>query len=165
MSGLDTAAVVALYDAVISHAKTTALFNAGVTDHEPLNPPATGLSCAVLLGPLVPVGRASGLSVTSGRLEFQIRVYSPRLAQPGGSNDRTVLAAASTLIGAYSGDFELTVGNIPAGLVRNVDLLGAYGAALQMTPGWLLADGAPFRVCDVTLPLILNDLWCQKGAS
>ena len=105
MSGLDADAVVTLYDAVVSHAQVTGLFGAGVTDHEPLNPPATGLSAAVLLGPLAPVGRASGLGATSGRLEFQVRIYSPRVSLPSGPTDRTVLRAAAVLMAAYSGDF------------------------------------------------------------
>lgn len=161
MAGLDADAVTALYDAITSHAKTTGLFNGGTTDHEPLNPPAVGLSCAVLLGPLVPVGRASGLNVTSGRLEFQVRIYSPRVQLPAGGTDRTMLRAVATLLAAYSGDFELVTGELAAGLVRMIDLLGAYGTPLQAQPGWLTQDGAPYRVTEIILPLILNDMWGQ----
>lgn len=163
MAGLDTGAVTALYDAVASHAQATGLFGGGTTDHEPLNPPAAGLSCAVLLGPLVPVGRASGLNATSGRLEFQVRVYSPRVQLPAGGIDRDMLQAVATLLAAYSGDFELITGELDEGLVRMIDLLGAYGTPLSAQPGWLTQDGAPYRVTEIILPLILNDMWGQNA--
>ena len=53
-------------------------------------------------------------------------------------------------------------GSIAAGLVRCVDLLGMYGTPMQMTPGWLEADSAPFRVAEITLPVVLNDMWIQS---
>jgi hypothetical protein len=163
VSGLDVGAVTALYDAVLSHAQGSGLFNAGVTDHEPMNPPAVGMSAAVLLGPLTPAGRASGLRATSGRLEFQVRLYLPRVQMPQSGIDRQLLQAAAVLMAAYSGDFGLVAGEIADGLVRMIDLLGAYGTPMQMTPGWLDAEGTPFRVADIVLPVILNDMWGQAS--
>lgn len=159
MSGLDSAAVTAIYDALLSHAQSLRLFEA-TTDHEPLSPPGTGLSCAIMLGPLEPV-RAGGLAATSGRLEFQVRIYSPRLSLPASGVDRALLKAVTTLMNAYTGDFDLLTGNIAAGLVRMVDLLGAYGQPLRGSPGWLVQDGAHYRVYEITLPLVLNDIWGQ----
>lgn len=161
MAGLDAAAVTAIYGALLSHAQQLRLFET-VDDHEPLNPPGAGLSCAIMLGPLEPV-RASGLAATSGRLEFQVRVYSPRLALPASGIDRKMMQAVTTLMNAYSGDFDLLTGNVAAGLVRNIDLLGAYGVPLRGQPGWLVHDGAHYRVYEITLPLILNDIWSQSA--
>jgi len=160
MAGLDAAAILAVYDSLKSHAQSLKLFQA-VTEHEPLNPPAGGLSCAILLGPLTPLSGGSGLAATSGRLEFHVRIYAHRSQYPSARIERDVLGAACTLMGAYSADFELLIGNIASGLVRDIDLLGRYGAPLSMTPGWLAADGAPFRIADITLPLILNDIFGQ----
>lgn len=159
MSGLDGPAVIALYDALMSHAMSLKLFEA-VTDHEPPNPPGGGLHCAIMLGPLEPI-RSSGLAATSGRLEFQARIYSPRYSLSNSAIDRKILQAATTLMSAYSGDFDLLTGNVAAGLVRNIDLLGSYGTPLRGTPGWLVQDGAPFRVYEISLPLILNDVFGQ----
>ncbi len=159
MSGLDAAAVTALYDSLVSHAQSLKLFEA-VTDHEPLNPPGGGLSCAVMLGPLEPI-RSSGLAATSGRLEFAVRVYSARLQVPASGIDRKLMQAVTTLMNAYTGDLDLLTGNIASGLVRNVDLLGAYGTPLRGSPGWLVQDGAHYRIYEITLPLILNDVWNQ----
>ena len=163
MAGLDVAAVTAIYDAVVSHASGTGLFASEVLDHEPLNAPGTGLSCAIMMGPLVPVGRASGLGKTSGRLEFTAQVATPMTQLPAGGVDREMLQAAAVLLAAYSGDFELVTGEIAEGLVRMVDLLGAFGAPLQMAPGWLEFAGTPLRVVRITLPLILNDMWGQSS--
>ena len=161
MAGLDVTAVTAIYDAIVSHASGTGLFSSEVLDHEPLNAPGTGLSCAVMLGPLVPAGRISGLGKTSGRLEFGVQVYSPVTALPSGGVDRELLQAAAVLLAAYSGDFELVTGEIAAGLIWGIDLLGAFGAPLSMTPGWLEFAGTPLRVARITLPVICNDLWAQ----
>jgi hypothetical protein len=163
MAGLDVDAVVALYDAVVSHAMAVGLFSNRVTDHEPLNPPSTGLSCAVLLGPLVPLPRASGLRKTSGRLEFHVRVYSPAPQLPAAGIDRGMLKAVATLMAAYSADFSLVTGSVAEGLVNMIDLLGAYGTPLSAQPGWLTQDSVPFRVTDIVLPLILNDMWSQAS--
>jgi hypothetical protein len=45
--------------------------------------------------------------------------------------------------------------------VRNVDLLGAYGAGLSALAGYLNVDNKMFRVVDLTLPLIVNNVWEQ----
>lgn len=154
---LDGNGITAIYDALTTHAQTLGLFDR-VNDHETTNPPGRGLSCSILLGPLAPV-RGSGLASTSGRLEMTARVYAPRPSTTPGMVDRQILGAAVLLLAAYSGDFELD--NVPDGLVRAIDLLGAYGAGLSMEPGWLTQDGTPYRIAEITLPLILNDMWGQ----
>lgn len=161
MAGLDAAAVMAIYDSLLSHAQSLKVFD-HVGDHEPLSPPGAGLTLAIMLGPVEPV-RSSGLAATSGRLEFQARIYSPRVALPAGGIDRKMLQACTTLLNAYTGDFDLLTGNIAAGLVRNVDLLGAYGTPLRGQPGWLVQDGAHYRIYEITLPLVLNDIWGQQA--
>ena len=160
---LDDAAIIAIYDAVSSHAKASGLFD-GVLDHEPWTslPDASKMYAAVLLGPLGPAPGASGLSSTSGRLELSVRVYATRTSQPGAC-DRKVLGAATKLMAAYSGDFELEAPDIPDGLINSIDLLGARGGPMAMVPGWLQMDGAPLRVAEITLPVILNDVWGQSA--
>lgn len=157
---LDADAITAIYNAVSSHAQTLGIFDR-VDDHEPSSPPGRGLTCSILLGPLAPARAASGLAATTGRLELSIRIYAPRVQLPAGTLDRDVLSATCTLLAAYSGDFELV--DVPDGLVRCIDLLGAYGNPLEATPGWLTQDGTPYRVVEIALPLILNDMWGQAS--
>jgi len=40
-------------------------------------------------------------------------------------------------------------------------LLGAFGDPLKFEPGWLDPNGSPYRVGELTLPLILNDVFPQ----
>lgn len=150
--------ITALYDALQSNALTLGLFDK-VGDHEPSNAPGKGLTAAVMMGDLGPTPRGSGLASTSARLEFSIRIYGPRLKTPRPNVDRDLLAATVLLIGQYSADFELV--NVPDGLVRCIDLLGAYGEPVNAKPGWLTQDGSPYRIQEITVPLILNDVWPQ----
>lgn len=161
MSGLDTTAITAIYDALVSHAQALGIFDQ-VNDAELTAPPGSGVVCAIMLGDLAPARAGSGLAATSGRLEFQARVYAPRLSQTPGAVDRLILGATCTLLAAYSGDFELDLA--PDGLVREIDLLGAYGTPLSATAQWLMAGGdSPTRVMTISLPLIINDMWGQTG--
>lgn len=155
---LDADGITAIYDALTSHAQTLGVFDR-VNDHEAQQPPGRGLSCSILLGPLTPI-RASGMASTSGRLEMTARVYTPRPSNAPGDIDRQVLGAACQLLAAYSSDFELD--GVPDSLVRAVDLLGAYGTGLSMEPGWLTQDGTPYRVAEITLPILINDMWGQQ---
>ena len=138
--------------AVMDHARRLGRF-ATVLDHEPTAAPGQrGVTVAYWLGPVEPI-RASGLNSTSARVEFAARLYRNMFAEP--QSDLEIIGALDTLMAAYSGDFTL------GGLVRSIDLLGAYGAPLGATPGYATVGTTLFRVVDVVLPLIVNDLWTQ----
>ena len=154
----DDAAVRTLFDQVVSHAASLGIFER-VNSHEPKNAPGSGLSCSVWAGPIGPIARASGLASTSGRVVFNIRVYSSMLAEPQDDIDREILTATSVLMGAYSGDFTL------GGNARAIDLLGMYGTPLSADPGYINHDGKLFRVMEITLPVIVNDMWSQTATA
>lgn len=152
----DAAAVTALFAAVVSHQQDLGLFDR-VGTHEPKNAPGRGLTCATWVQSIAPVAAASGLNSTSGRVEFQVRVYTSMLAEPQDDIDKDILTAVTTLLNEYSGAFTL------GGSVRDVDLLGQHGTALSAQAGYLTQDGKTFRVMVVTLPIIINDLWSQSA--
>jgi len=156
---LDPQHIAALYDAILDKARALKLFQGGITGAESDNPPGQGAALALILGPLSALPRASGLAETSCRLEFTVRITMPRTKKTPEEVDRALLYASVTLINAFSSDFELT--NVPDNLVRNIDLLGAYGQALGMHPGWLTEGEVRYRVADITLPVILNDTFAQ----
>jgi hypothetical protein len=54
---------------------------------------------------------------------------------------------------ALSGDFTLN------GQVRNVDILGESGERLRAQPGFVEQDGKYFRIAELTLPVVINDMW------
>lgn len=144
----------ALLDAVVSHAQALGLFER-VNGHEPKNAPGNGLSYAVWVDRIQPLGSVSGLSETSGVIVLNGRVYTSMTTEPQDFIDIHALDAIDALMTSYSGDYDL------GGQVRNVDLLGQSGFALSMEAGYLNQDGKLFRVMTLTIPLIVNDLWSQ----
>lgn len=150
----DAAAIDALFAAVTSKALSLAVFDR-VTGHEPKNAPGRGLSCAFWLESVRPAGRASGLNITSGVITFGARIYQSFLTKPEDGIDPDVLAAASALLAAYSGSFTLS------GTVLAIDLLGAYGPPLGLQAGYTEQDGKHFRITDITIPIVIADLWGQ----
>ncbi|WP_367138851.1 MULTISPECIES: hypothetical protein [Streptomyces] len=141
-----------ILDAIVSHAMSLGYFET-VNGHEPQSPPTSGLTAAVWVEQIGPAVGASGLSATSTRLAFCVRLYTSLLQQPADAIDPQLMAALDALLAAYSGDFTL------GGTVRQVDLLGAFGDPLSARAGYLIESGAEYRVMTVTLPVIVNDLW------
>lgn len=145
----------AIVDALASHAAGTGHFER-VNEHEAVNAPGSGLTAGIWPQTIRPVPAVSGLAVTSVRIPFTLRIYSSALQQPADAIDPAVLAATDALMTAYSGDFEL------GGLAMEIDLLGAGGEPLSATAGWLrLNDGGTFRVMDITIPVIVANVWTQ----
>ena len=147
-----------LFDAVESHALATGEFNQ-VNTHEPKSKPDNGLTAGIWVQTIEPVAEGSGLAATTTRVEFMCRLYTSFIAEPADLIDPDLLDASLVLMKAYSGDFGLTI--ITADDVRMIDLLGAYGAPLAAQAGYVEQDGAIFRVVDITLPIIVNDLFTQ----
>jgi hypothetical protein len=152
----DSAAVATLFDKVQSHAMSLGVFES-VNNHEPKSAPGNGVRAALWVQDIRPMGRASGLSATSGVVTLNVRVYSSFLQQPLDDIDPGILTAVTTLLNAYTGDFDLGAS------VRNVDLLGIYGAAMSAQAGYLTQDSKVYRIMTVTLPIVINDLWAQGG--
>lgn len=161
------AAAIVLYDAspfnaksiismVASHAGRLGWFER-VNEHELLNAPGLGLTCAVWCDDVRPVPARSGLDATSIRFAMFVRIYTSALMQPVDAIDPNVISAADALLAAYTADFTLE------GLVSNVDLLGAHGVPLSGRAGYLTIDHKPMRVFTITLPLIINDIWSQDA--
>lgn len=141
-----------LFAALSSHAETLGLFDR-VNNHEPHNAPGSGLTYALWWMRLGPV-QSSGLSSTSGLVTFMGRIHRPA-PQPQDQVDLDVLAATDALVAAYSADFTL------GGLIRAVDLAGQTGTSLSAQAGWLVVDTTTYRTSDITIPLIVNDLFPQ----
>lgn len=146
--------VPAIVAAVESHASTTGLFERIVTT-EPKSAPGKGLSAAIWFGGFEPVPGGSGLDALTVRVTMMLRVLKPMLSQPYGQIDPDMMTALDTLLAAYCNAFTLD------GLIRNVDLLGQHGVQLSAKPGYVTIEQQMYRIVDVTLPLIVNDLWVE----
>lgn len=152
----DQAAVNTLFDSVVSGALALNIFET-VNAHEPKSAPGNGLRAAVWVQDIRGIGAASGAAATSGVVTLNIRLYKGFLALPTDEIDPDLLTACTTLLGAYTGDFDL------GGTVRCIDLLGMYGTALGAVAGYLTQDGKIFRIYTITFPVVINDLWLQDA--
>jgi len=150
VSFFDTDAVNALFSALESHALKLGIFRR-VDTHEPENAPGEGISCSILLGPLASDGTVSGLGTVSGTLTWLIMIWSSMMQKPLDGIDPAVLVAESTLLNEYSGNFTL------GGLVRNIDLLH-----LRSDPVYVEQEGKQFRVRQISLPMVIDDLWVMS---
>ncbi len=146
---LDAVSIIA---AAESHAASLGVFETVVTS-EPKNAPGNGVTCAIWLDQIGPVPAASGLVSVSARLVLMVRVMKPFLSQPYGRIDTDMLIAVDALMRSYSIGFTL------GGLIRNVDVLGQFGAPLGGRAGYVQIDKSVYRLMDITLPMIINDLW------
>jgi hypothetical protein len=144
----------ALFAAVQSKAQQLNVFDT-VTFHEPKSAPQGLAVLALWLSAVTPLGPASGLGITSGRVSLRGRIYLSDLQKPEDATEGKLLSLVSALFGAVTGNFTL------GGLVMEVDLLGIHGESLGATAGYLDQDGKFFRTADVTVPLIVSDLWEQ----
>lgn len=128
-----------------------------VTRHEPKNAPGSGLTAAIWVQRIDPLGPGSGLDETSVKVEMNIRMSTNMLAEPQDEIDPKIMTAAFQLMGAYSGDFTL------GGLIRSVDLLGMYGTPMSAQAGYLTHDQKLYRIMTLIIPLIINDVFDQEA--
>jgi hypothetical protein len=150
--------IVGIIGAVESHAASIDGIERVVTN-EPKNAPGDGISCAIWVSDIEPLGVASGLDKVSVLLSLTVRLMKPLLSQPYGQIDPDLLATADRLMRAYAGDFTL------GGEVRNVDLLGMYGSKMAAHTAYMTLAKGSYRIVDITLPLVINDLWDEVAGS
>lgn len=149
-----------LYDGIISHQKAKGFFDLVIT-HEPKSAPPNGVTAATFFQRIRPTQRVSGLASVSVRVEVVTRLYTPMLDIDESRIDPRVYRAATLLMEAYAGDFELNTGGTRR--VMHVDLLGAHGDPLEARAGYLNQDGRVYRVFDIVTPLIIDDVWSMAA--
>lgn len=142
-----------ILDALASHALSTGFFSS-VNEHESKQAPPEAITASIWVERISPV-KTSGLANTSIRLQVEVRLYSGTLSEPYDDIDPNLTKALDALMRAYVNDFTL------GGLIRHVDLFGAYGPALDARTGFINMDGKEFRVFSINVPLIVDDLWVQ----
>lgn len=152
---MDTRAITA---ALVSHASSMGYFEA-VNLHELKGAPGNGLTCSIWVQSLGPAPGQSALIATTASLIFSVRIYRPMLAasaEEADLIDPAMLEAVDGLMSAYSSHFSL------GGIVRNVQLLPGDGTeALSAQAGYIQLGSGMQRIMDITVPLIINDVWTQ----
>lgn len=143
-------------DKIVSLISATGLFKGGVDKFEPDDSPSTTtLTCAVFLNYIGPDPNSSGQATTNGRVVFMARVFSGVMTRPASDIDKIIGHAAARIIQELSADIDL------GGNAMYVDLLGATGTPLSAQGGYLQVGSVKYRIMDVTIPIIFNDIWNQ----
>ena len=145
----------AMFNALTSLAAATGQFDF-VTGHEPKGAPsATGLTCAVWLGDIRPI-QSSGQASVSMRVEFQCRIFTSMLQEPQDGIDPRIMDAVDSFLAAIIGNFDLDLSD-----GRYVDVLGSDGDSLRAIPGYLEQDRKLFRIMEVFVPVLVNDVYAE----
>ena len=150
MSNFTAAQAKALFTAIQSYAQELGIFE-GVNLHEPWNAPGNRLFCSINLGTVRPV-MSSGLAAVSGQVTLVIRIWSSALQKPLDGIDPEILSATCSLMGAIAGGF--TLGNT----VRDADIM-----VMSAQPAYVDFEGKPFRVIEISLPIIINDMFAESA--
>jgi hypothetical protein len=146
----------ALMNAIRDHCLTLGVFES-VNMHEPEG--NAGNYVAALWVQTVDPVKSSGLATTSLRVAFTLRIYSNIVAKPADEIDPNLASAVSAVMEGLSADFTL------AEQVREIDLLGQFGVGLSAKAGYLNLSGQLYRVMDITVPLIVDDVFDQQPTS
>lgn len=140
-----------IMDCVVSHAQSTGWFQT-VTEHESKQSGTNSLTAGVWIERITPI-KSSGLNSASVRLELEMRLFGSTMTEPYGDIDSNLAKATSDLFTAYLGDFDL------GGEARHIDIFGAHGQPLEVRVGYMNTNGREFRVFQIRLPIIINDVW------
>lgn len=152
----------AIVDVLQGHAARSGLFET-VSGHEPLSPPAGGLSVAFWADYLGPVPLASSLASTTGLLIINGRLYRSMLTEPQDAIDPEVLRAVYALQAAYSANFSLNIVDELERPAAWVDLLGQSRSRLESRAGYLPQGDITYRAMTIVIPIILPNLWPQAS--
>jgi len=147
----------AMQQALASHAMKLGQLDSPISLHEPRMRPTSDLHAALWLNGITPI-RASGLNTVSARVEWLFRMYTGGEQEPQDEIDVKVLTATDRFLSSLCGDFDLD-DHLTDGLVRMIDIFGAYGQGLNAAAGWARWSDGMSRVVTITIPVIVNDVW------
>ena len=143
----------AILNKLISHVKRVGVLKS-VLSHEPKNAPPFG-SASVFLREMRAIQAGSGLNKTNALVVWNIRLYQNMLKDPQDSIDTGLLDTMDLLLTSFNSDFTLE------GAVKAVDILGMSGVGLGAEAGYVEIDRKMYRIIDITLPVLINNVWTQ----
>lgn len=144
-----------IMDNVASHALATGHFDA-VLGYVSKQSPTNGITAAIYVEDIRAV-RTSSLVNTTIRVELEMQVYSSTYQEPYDSIDTNLVHATDAMFTALIGDFDL------GGEARNIDIFGAHGQPLRVRSGYMNLSGKEFRVFQLLVPIIIDDVWSQAA--
>jgi hypothetical protein len=151
----DQAAINTQFARIVSPCKQIGAFRSNVIQHEPKAAPTSLPALALWWSGIGPARGFSGLAATSVRIQYSGRIYVNFKSRDEEDIDPQLMSLTSQVIGAFSSAFTL------GGDVAFIDLLGGYGEPLSATPAYIAQDGQEFRVAELVIPLVVDDVWKQ----
>ena len=157
-----------ILDTIVSYVLASGYFDS-VNQYEPAQVPGHGLHSAVWVDSIMPLAKHSGLTLTTTRVEINQCIYSSMEQEPPEDIESVMAEIVDAMIATYSGDIQL------GGNVKCIDLLGMAGQPLGAqagyinTPGYANRTGArnqvgtDVRVMNITIPVIVNDVWAHAA--
>ncbi len=130
-----------------------------VNTGEPKSAPGVKVQAAFWPQSIRPIGIASGLAATTAHVLFIVRIFTNFKAEPQDQIDPKIMMAASNIVRLIHNDFDFE------GTIRNVDIFGHHGENLGAEAGYLEVDKKHYRVMDVRIPCIVNDVWVQTDTT
>ena len=124
----------------------SARFPGGTGIGEPKAPP-TSAYASVILGPITLTEPTAG-GATSGRIDLIVRIYRDAINEPLEDTEFLMATTVLELFEDFCGDFDFGDAN-----VRNLLPLD-----MAATPGYQTIGNTLYRVMDITVPLMVNDM-------
>lgn len=141
-----------LFNKLKSHAQAMGIFEA-VTTHEPKTAPGSGHSYSLWLDKVAPATGISGLASTAGLFTFMARIYQNMLKEPQDDIDIEMLTAFDKLTTRLFADLTLD------STVMVIDIRGIAGTSYGGRAAYVPQDGRLYRCFDITIPVIVDDVW------
>lgn len=144
----------AVYSALTSTAKKTNVCRS-VLGHEPKSAPVSLPALALWWNePMRGLPGQSGLAAVTVGLGFRGRFYQAKMLEhPEDNIEAGLLLNTEKLCAAWAAGFT------GGGVLRCIDLLGIEGQVLEAVPGYITHENTVYRVAEITIPCIIDDLW------
>ncbi len=127
-----------------------------VVMHEPTSAPGPGKNAAIFMDHIAPT-QASGLDKVSVLMVINVRIFANGNQEPKDDIDKDLATVIDLVMNSIAGDFTLD------GEARNVDIFGVEGTKFQAQYGYLRQDSTLYRMADITVPIIINDVWTEEA--
>lgn len=146
----------AILDIIVSEAQLLGVFDR-VNQHESKSAQGTGVTCEVvwMTGP-TPIPSHSGLSSTSGRVVYGVRIMVPLMTSPEDATDALVTQIVDLYINSLHSEISLADAQ-----GSYVDIFGMGGVPIDAQGGYLTIDQTLYRIGTVIVPVIMENIWDQ----
>ena len=148
--------IINIQNQVLTHCQQIGVFDNVLTE-EPDSLQAGTTTASIVLDSIKPDPKTSGLAQTNAIIVFKIGIWQNSTVHPHFGVPQETMLAAETLIESLH--TSLTLNND----VMTVDLFGWSSTGLDVQTGYAPFDEGIYRIVEITVPIIVNDVWTQES--